>query len=191
MPQAWDTSTAARLRPDSPELEYVARRWQLGDPVAFTASTLSEIFFGLCKATLPTLSPPSRLSDPISPEGSDHPPNHQRLNSSAADAQRGWLKDQIAAGLIDVLPFEHRAADIAGALRARIPTPPPAPKRSKSRSKAEGRVAWMMDLQTSATVFVYGYDLISADAHHPLIAKELSALAPSAPPLLIEAPPKF
>jgi len=176
MPQAWDTTTAARLRPDSPELEYVTNRWQLGDPVAFTASTLSEIFFGLCKATLPTLS---------------ERPNHQRLNSSAVDAQRGWLKDQIAAGLIDILPFEHRAADIAGALRARIPTPPPAPKRSKSRSKAEGRVAWMMDLQTSATVFVYGYDLISADAHHPLIAKELSALAPSAPPLLIEAPPKF
>jgi predicted nucleic acid-binding protein len=162
MPQAWDTTTAARLRPDSPELEYVTTRWQLGDPVAFTASTLSELSFGLCKAGAP-----------------------------AADAQRGWLKEQIAAGLIDVLPFEHRAADIAGALRARIPTPPPAPKRSKGRSKAEGRVAWMMDLQTSATVWVYGYDLVSADAHHPVIAKELSALAPSTPPLLIEGPPKF
>jgi predicted nucleic acid-binding protein len=162
MPQAWDTTTAARLRPNSPELEYVTSRWQLGDPVAFTASTLSEISFGLLKASAP-----------------------------AADAQRGWLKDQIEAGLIDVLPFEHRAADIAGALRARIPTPPPAPKRSKGRSKAEGRVAWMMDLQTSATVFVHGYDLVSADAHHPLIAKELSALAPSTPPLLIEGPPKF
>lgn len=187
MPQAWDTTTAARLRPDSPELEYVTSRWQLGDPVAITASTLSEISFGLCKAstTLPTLS--------HLPEGSDHPPNRPGLNprASAAGAQRGWLKDQIAAGLIDVLPFEHRAADIAGALRARIPTPPPVPKRSKGRSKAEGRVAWMMDLQTSATVFVYGYDLVSADAHHPLIAKELSVLAPTAPALLIEAPPKF
>ena len=155
-------------------------RWQLGDPVAITASTLSEISFGLCKAstTLPTLS---------------ERPNRPGLNprASAAGAQRGWLKDQIAAGLIDVLPFEHRAADIAGALRARIPTPPPMPKRSKGRSKAEGRVAWMMDLQTSATVFVYGYDLVSADAHHPLIAKELSVLAPTAPALLIEAPPKF
>ncbi len=177
MPQAWDTTTAARLRPDSPELEYVTSRWQLGDPVAFTASTLSELSFGLCKAsTLPTLS---------------ERPDHQGFDPSAADAQRGWLKEQIAAGLIDVLPFEHRAADIAGALRARIPTPPTAAKRSKGRSKAEGRVAWMMDLQTSATVFVHGYDLLSADAHHPLIAKELSALAPSTPPLLIEAPPKF
>ena len=173
MPQAWDTTTAARLRPDSPELEYVTSRWQLGDPVAFTASTLSEISFGLCRAS--TTLPAEGLNP----------------RASAADAQRGWLKDQIAAGLIDVLPFEHRAAEIAGALRARIPTPPPVPKRSKGRSKAEGRVAWMMDLQTSATVFVYGYDLLSADAHHPLIAKELSALAPSTPPLLIEGPPKF
>ncbi len=172
MPQAWDTTTAARLRPDSPELEYATSRWQLGDPVAFTASTLNEIFFGLCKATLPA-------------EGLD------LAGAPAAGIQRGWLKDQIAAGLIDVLPFEHRAADIAGALRARIPAPPPAAKRSKRRSKADSRVAWMLDIQTAATVFVHGYDLLSADAHHPLIAKELSALAPTAPALLIEAPPQF
>ena len=162
MPQAWDTTTAARLRPDSPELEYVRSRWQLGDPVAFTASTVNEISFGLRKA-----------------------------GRSAADAQMRWLRDQIAAGLIDVLPFEHQAADIAGALRARIPAPPPAAKRSKGRSKAEGRVAWIMDLQISATVFVHGYDLVSADAHHSLIATALSALALTAPALLIEAPPQF
>ena len=52
-------------------------------------------------------------------------------------------------------------------------------------------MAWMLDIQTAATVFVHGYDLLSADAHHPLIAKELSALAPTAPALLIEAPPQF
>jgi predicted nucleic acid-binding protein len=181
MPQAWDTTTAARLRPDSPELDYVTARWQLGDAVAFTASTLNEIFYGLRKAaTLPTLS---------------ERPDHQGLNprgSSGAGAQLRWLSDQIAAGLIDVLAFGHQAADVAGALRARMPTPPPsAAKRSRGRSKAEDRVAWIMDLQTSATVFVHGYDLLTADAHHPVIAKELSALAPSAPPLLIEAPPKF
>jgi predicted nucleic acid-binding protein len=165
MPQAWDTTTAARLRPDSPELEYVTARWQLGDRVAFTASTLNEISFGLCKASA--------------------------AGASMAGAQREWLNDQIAAGLIDVLAFEHQAADIAGALRARIPTPPLATKRSKRRSKADSRVAWMLDIQIAATVFVRGYDLLSADAHHPLIAQELSVLAPSAPPLLIEAPPKF
>jgi predicted nucleic acid-binding protein len=166
MPQAWDTTTAARLRPDSPELEYVTARWQLGDPVAFTATTLNEIFYGLRKATL--------------------------KGAWGAGAQLGWLRDQIAAGLIDVLGFEHQAADVAGALRARMPTPPASvAKRSKGRSKAEDRVAWAIDLQTSATVFVHGYDFLTADAHHPVIAKELSALAPTAPPLLIESPPKF
>jgi len=173
MPQAWDRTTAARLRPDSPELEFVTHRWQLGDAVAFTASTLNEIFYGLRKATLPTEGLNSR-------------------GAIAAGAQLEWLNDQIAAGLIDVLAFGHQAADVAGALRARMPTPPTsAAKRSRGRSKAEDRVAWVMDLQTSATVFVYGYDLLTADAHHPVIAKELTALAPSAPPLLIEAPPKF
>ena len=162
MPEAWDTTTAARLRPDSPELEYVTTRWQQGDPVAFTASTLNEVSYGLRKAARP-----------------------------AADAQLAWLADQITAGLIDVLPFEHRAADIAGALRLRIPTPPPATKRSKSRSKADNRVAWIMDLQVAATVFVHGYDLLSVDAHHSLIATELSALAPTAPGLTIESPPQF
>lgn len=172
MPQAWDTTTAARLRPDSPELEYVTSRWQVGDPVAFTASTVNEISFGLCKATIPA-------------EG------RSLAGRLAADAQMRWLRDQIAAGLIHVLPFEHQAADIAGALRARIPTPPAAAKRSKRRSKAESRVAWIMDLQISATVFVHGYDLVSTDAHHSLIATTLSALAPTAPALLIEAPPQF
>jgi len=163
MPQAWDTTTAARLRPDSPELEFVTHRWQLGDPVAFTASTLNEISFGLHKAAV--------------------------AGSAAADMQLQWLRAQIGAGLIDILVFDDRAADIAGALRARIPTPSPAAQRSKRRSKAEDRVAWVMDLQISATVFVHGYDLLSADTHHPVIAKQLSVLAPAAPPLLIEAPP--
>jgi predicted nucleic acid-binding protein len=137
----------------------------MGDPVAFTASTLNEISYGLHKVA--------------------------SAGVQAADAQLRWLRDQIAAGLIDVLAFERRAADVAGALRARMPTPPAAAKRSERRSKAEGRVAWMMDLQCAATVFVHGYDLLSADSHHSVIATALSALAPAAPPLLVEAPPEF
>lgn len=59
-----------------------------------------------------------------------------------------------------------------------MPTPPPAAKRDQRRSKADHRVAWIMDLQTAATVFAHGYDLVSADAHHPFIAAQLHALAP-------------
>jgi len=45
-----------------------------------------------------------------------------------------------------------------------------------------------MDIQTAATVFAHGYDLLSADAHHKVIAAQLGTLAQGAPPLRIRAP---
>lgn len=166
MPEAWDTNIAARLRPDSSVQAYALRCWREGDPIAFTASTLSEVFYGLRKAA-----------------ASGRP--------AAAAAQLRWLREQIRAGLVDVLAFDRRAADVAAALRARIPVPPPPARQSKRRSKADGRVAWTLDLQTAATAFVHGYDLSTADAHHALIAAELSALAPRASALVVQSPPRF
>jgi predicted nucleic acid-binding protein len=163
--EAWDTTTAARLRPGSAVLDYARERRGLGDPVAFTATTLNEISYGLRKATL-----------------SGRP---------AAQAQLRWLRDQIDAGLIDVLAFDDRAAHIAGALRARMPTPPSPSKRPRGRSKAENRVAWVLDLQTAATVFAHGYNLVTADAHHSVIAAQLDAITASASALRIHTPPRL
>jgi len=163
--EVWDTTTAARLRPDSAVLAYARERREGNVPVALSASTLSEIAHGLRKAAL--------------------------AGSAAAAAQLGWLRDQIDAGLVDVLPFDDCAAELAGALRADTPTPPPAARRARARSKAETRVAWMLDLQTAATAFVHGYDLISGDAHHAHIAARLAALAPDAPGLRVTPPPRF
>jgi predicted nucleic acid-binding protein len=167
MPQAWDTTTAARLRPNSPVLAYAENRQQAGDPIAFTASTLNEISYGLRKAAA--------------------------AGNPAADVQLRWLRDEIGAGIVDILAFDKRAADVAGALRARIPIPPPRPtgKQRQRRSKPDSRVAWIMDLQTAATVFVHGYDLVTADAHHAVIAEQIKALAPAAPAPLIQTPPVF
>jgi predicted nucleic acid-binding protein len=165
MSQAWDTTTAARLRPASAALEYATDHLRAGAKVAFTAATLNEISYGLNKAA--TAGRPQ------------------------AGVQLLWLRAQIDAGLIDILAFDHRAAQVAGALRARMPIPPAAAKQAKRRSKANDRVAWIMDLQTAATAFVHGYDLATADVHHSLIATELGALAPAAPPLLIHPPPRF
>lgn len=168
MPQAWDTTTAARLRPDSPVLDYAVDRWRAGDPIAFTASTLNEISYGLRKAA--------------------------EAGNPAADMQLRWLRDEIGAGIVDILAFDERAADVAGALRARMPVPPPRPagkQQRQRRSKADSRVAWIMDLQTAATVFVHGYDLVTEDAHHSVIAEQINALAPTAPTPLIQAPPAF
>lgn len=165
MSQAWDTTTAAQLRPNSPALAYATDRMRVGERIAFTASTLNEIAYGLHKAAA--------------------------AGRTAAGAQLRWLRAQIAAGLIDVLAFDDRAADVACSLRARMPIPPTLTKTARRRSKANDRVAWVMDLQTAATVFVHGYDLVTADAHHPLIATQIHALAPAAPPLFIHPPPQF
>src|SRR5258708_4032312 len=109
MPAAWDTTTAARLRPDSTVLDHARERRRAGDPIAFTATTVKEISYGLRKAAA--------------------------SGRQAAGAQLRWLRDQIDAGLIEVLAFDDRAADIAGALRASIPTPPSASGRPRDRSK--------------------------------------------------------
>lgn len=168
MPQAWDTTTAARLRPNSSVHAYAANRQQAGDPIAFTASTLNEISYGLRKAAA--------------------------AGNPAADVQLRWLRDEIGGGIVDILAFDGRAADVAGALRARMPLPPPRPAgkhQRQHRSKPDSRVAWIMDLQTAATVFVHGYDLVTADAHHAVIAEQIKALAPGAPAPLIQTPPAF
>lgn len=166
MSEVWDTTTAARLRPDSAVLAYARERRRTGaGPVAVSASTFFEIVRGLRKAVAG--------------------------GSAAAGAQLDWLRDQIGAGLLDVLAFDDRAAEIAGSLRADMPTPPVAVRRSRERSKAETRVAWMLDIQTAATAFVHGYDLVSGDAHHGHIAERLAALAPGAPALRVVAPPPF
>ena len=165
MPVAWDTTTAARLRPDSPALDHARDRRRAGDPIAFTATTLKEISHGLHKAAT--------------------------AGRQAAGAQLRWLRDQIDAGLIEVLPLDDRAADIAGALRAAIPTPPSPIKRPRHRSKPDSRVAWILDIQIAATVFAHGYNLLTADAHHAIIATHLATLAPTAPALRIHPPPRF
>ncbi len=49
---AWDTTTAAKLRPNSPALAYATERLRVGEKVAFTASTLNEISYGFNKAAV-------------------------------------------------------------------------------------------------------------------------------------------
>jgi predicted nucleic acid-binding protein len=165
MPEAWDTSAAAGLRPKSSALAYAEDRLRKGDPVAVSASTLNELCYGLRKAALAGID--------------------------AAGAQLRWLSEQVDAGLLDVLPFNDRAAELAGALRAHLPIPPQTARQRGRRSKAQSRVAWIMDLQTASTVFVHGYDLATEDAHHAAIAEQIAKLAPKGPPLVVYSPPRW
>ena len=77
MPAAWDTTTAARLRPDSPVLDHARERRRAGDPIAFTATTLKEISHGLHKAAA--------------------------AGRNAASAQLRWLRDP--ADLLSAISF--------------------------------------------------------------------------------------
>ena len=94
---AWDTTSAARLRPDSAAHELALTQWRAADPMAVTATTLMEIKYGLAK--LAKVKP-------------------------AAAVQRDWLQAEIDAGVVVVLDFNERAASITGALRAAQPAPP-------------------------------------------------------------------
>lgn len=162
MAVAWDTTSAARLRPDSAAHELALSQWRAADPMAVTATTLMEIEYGLSKLA---------------------------KTKPAAAAQSDWLHAEIDAGVVVLLDFNERAASITGALRAAQPAPPTTGRRPSDRSKADNRVAWICDLQTAATAYAHGYALASADAHHVAIAGLLAMIAPGAPGLEIVVPP--
>ena len=159
---AWDTTSAARLRPDSAAHELALTQWRAADPMAVTATTLMEIEYGLAKLA---------------------------KSKPAAAVQSDWLDAEIDAGVVVVLDFNERAASITGALRAAQPAPPTTGRRPRDRSKANNRIAWICDLQTAATAYAHGYALASADAHHVAIVGLLATIAPGTPALRVVVPP--
>lgn len=152
---ALDATPVAKLRPGGEALALAEARREEGAPFAATATTLMEVRYGLEK----------RARDP------------------AWRGQLAWLEGQLAAGLLEVLPFTGRAAAVAAALRAAQQAPPTADDRARRGSKAEARVAWIADLQTAATAYVHGYALASDDQHHTAIARLLREIVPGAPAL--------
>jgi len=60
------------------------------------------------------------------------------------------LRAQIAASLVDVLAFNARAADVAGALRCAHAHAAAGRQGSKTSFQANDRVAWIIDLQPSS-----------------------------------------
>lgn len=141
-----DTTPAAKLRPDSAEHEVAVQRWVDRDPFAITAAVAFELRYGL----------------------------ERRRGQRGWDLQRAYLDDLVDGGILTVLPFDGRASAVAAWLRATHRTPPAnASAKTDRRSKADSRVAWALDIQTAATVFVTGASLASDDAHHGVLADEL------------------
>lgn len=105
------------------------------------------------------------------------------------DRQRQFLASLLDDGLLVTLPFDRRAAAVAGRLRAISPLPPAnTSSRTGKRSKPDNRVAWVMDLQTAACVFVAGASLASDDQHHGHIARWLTEWTGKAAHAVVPAP---
>ena len=96
-----------------------------------------------------------------------------------------WLEEEVVdGGLCRIVPLDGRAGLVAGRLRAHAALP--AAAKSDKRSKAQRRTAWHLDLQAGAICWAGGYDVATANRRDfELIAAELEALAPGAPPLVV------
>lgn len=164
MAVAWDTMVAARLRASGPEVAHALARRINGDAIAVTAPTVLEIAYGLRKGA---------------------EAGNRRL---ATHLQ--WVREFLG-DVVEVLPFDMRAAHLAGEARALAPTPP-AGRRPERRSKAEHRAGWLIDLQIAATAYVHGHDIVTSNkGDFDAIARTFDQLAPGAPPLRVVTPPAF
>ena len=150
------------MSPGTDAYDYVVEQAAKGQPIAVAASAVLERAYGFEAAAV-----------------------------RRGDFRRAlhWLEDEVVDGaLCRIVPLDGRAALVAGRLRARAALP--AAAKGDRRSKAQRRAAWHLDLQAAAICWAGGYDVATANRRDfELIAAELEALAPGAPPLaVLDAP---
>lgn len=136
--------------------------YRRADPVAIPSPTLAEVSRGF----------------------------HEKLEAGDQrfDNLLDWLEGFLGSGLVDLLPFDDRAAIVAGRVRARRPFPPSANTRRTDRG-AEGRVSWFMDVAIASTAWAAGLDIVTPNrVDFEAIADELEALAPGSPRLVVGTP---
>ena len=159
---AWDTSALSRLQPGSGVEAYVLERAAAGDPVRVAASAVSEVIYGYERRA---------VDDP-------------RFRSLIA-----WFTQLLATGVLQVVPFDERAAVVAGRLRARAPHPPGRARRD-SRSKTMRQASWLMDIQIVAAAFAAGLEVATQNrADFEQLGGVLAELYPEVPPLVVTEPP--
>jgi predicted nucleic acid-binding protein len=159
---AWDTSALSRLQPGSGVEAYVLERAALGDPVHVAAPAVSEVIYGYER------------------KAADDP----RFSNLIA-----WFTQLLATNVLQAVPFDERAAVVAGRLRATAPHPPGRARRDL-RSKTMRQASWLMDIQIVATAFAAGLEVATrnrADFEH--LGGLLAELYPGVPPLVVTEPP--
>lgn len=152
----WDTSLLSRLRPASALLDHIVHERIAGTPVRVPAPALMEVAYGYDRRSTARVGHARSLS---------------------------LLTDLVSSHVVAVVPLNGRAAIVAGRLRAALPHAP-ARRRGDQRSKTMRQAAWLLDIQIAATAFAAGLDVATENrADFALLARELEALYPSAPPL--------
>lgn len=158
MPDAWDTSVASRIAGDDRHAPLLAAHSGAGVPIAIPAPTIQEIVRGL---VMPA--------------------------ATQARAQRKlrWFAHLFRDPLTIVVPFDRRAAELAGRLTARHPHPPTRSLR-RGGTRAQQRAAWALDVQIAACAFAGGYGVLTENVDDFAILRDaIAELLPDTAPLTV------
>ena len=158
MPDAWDTSVASRIAVGERHAPLLATHWREGIPVALPAPTVQEIVRGLAGPAI------------------NREPTRRKLR---------WFAGLFRDPLTVVVPFDRRAAVIAGRLLARHPHPPTR-NHKRDGTRAQQRAAWALDVQIAACAFAGGYRVLTENVEDfSVLRGALAELLPKAPPLVV------
>lgn len=158
MPDAWDTSVASRIAEDERHAPLLAAHQQTGMPVALPAPTIQEIVRGLAT-----------------------PAQHE----ARAHRKLRWFGRLFRDPLVLIVPFDRRAAELAGRLLAEMPHPPTRNHR-RHGTRAQQRAAWALDVQIAACAFAGGYGVLTENVGDFAVLRDaIRQLLPDSPPLAV------
>lgn len=159
-PALWDTTLASRLHPRGQTLDYVLDQSAEGIPVQVAAPAVLEIAYGYERMT----DTDARFADLLA-----------------------WFTRLLASDAFVTVPFDGRAALIAGRVRGAMPHPP---GRRDRRSKTMRQASWLLDIQIAATAFAAGLDVATENrGDFEVLGDVLTELFPAAPALaVVEGP---
>jgi hypothetical protein len=93
-----------------------------------------------------------------------------------------WFTSLVNGPGVEVLPFDNAAAQVAGEVAARSPSPPSGRKRGEN--KGTRRARWVLDIQIAATAWVHGHGVLTENvADFEAISRTMQDIYPDASPL--------
>lgn len=97
----------------------------------------------------------------------------------------GWFGALFRDPLTIVIPFDSRAAELAGRLLARHPHPPTSNHR-RHGTRAQQRAAWALDVQIAACAFAGGFGVLTENVDDfGMLRDAIAELLPDVQPLVV------